>query len=1119
MSRVAPRILFLIMTVFTVGGPSLAQQESRFYQPTLPVIVSSRSRPTVDRPTPTSEELETRIKTIQALSTNNVSEGEGKIDFLDRIAVVSSNGWISADVAVRLNVEGRNIYCLSSGFSSRVDMSKHRFELKWPAPNGSLAGSTAVQARFLGLRWELLFVETDSQPPTQKSFDFRKSNVPGGPAEEIFLLGYGLSYYVPDSNRLTTVKTTVKKVEGKTGERWQSPKIPVRSTATALAVRSDGRVWGITLRRASLGTQSPMTIVPLHEIEKCLQPVTDELRPRRSGSVMTINYSGHDLLGEFEATTLHVGRPRDIHGSAKLKEGNLVAKKMRPIRLISGGLSSMRIRGQLALKDGFVMQLERMRFDGTSVLEAPMFWNTRDPVPAMMTIDQTLQRKAKSTWKDTPSDLLNAPQPVIDLEPKQVSKPFEISSMKGQIIDLGQKSAFGSVHWTTDGKYVVGLTQLGITKLELSSGTIVGSIRLPGRVRQVDLARDGIVALSEQMAYLIDLDSLEVTASCWIPEGENITAATGSSQVFASSKRNLYRVRWGKRAERLDVTMDSQPPPLFLRDVALTETGAHLFLTDGYRIDRFGVLTNGRIRWQESSKTLLQSRYGGSLYYPQGGKVVSLFSSPKTGPSHQHKRADYPNGGMFVFHIEHLDRPIYGARFSSAYAIHPSMGGYIGGVNRTTGGESLVFADNRGRPLRTIPNASLLDANSLQISPNGKQLFANMMRSVIVDLPDQLQDPEAFRAQTSTPRTHSIGRPVERSNAGGKDGWQLQRLPWDVSATDNMMTWSADGQLFYVITSDPPEQQESSQRPFPKRFGDTVRVINSSLVEESTTRFQEPIDFVGLSSEGLVVRYRRWQRVALVHPRSLKWIKDVGIPAPQRLATSPASNHVWTFDGDGLHEYELPTGQLSRSYSHRELAGIVQKAELPHSSSIEISRLRTGKQNPSLRLSPDGKSLYLGCLGICKFDIGGEDIRLVDCSGASRDAKDFQPIYVSPDGSMVAKIGCATNLKGSMNGQHNSGTLVVSSANLGELKIDATMPGGCRGFAFDPVSQSVFSVRGQQVLVRPASQTEPTEMRLPVHGLNSIVLSASPAGAGTLITLVNEPFWLSRTSEPAPEPR
>ncbi|QDV87200.1 hypothetical protein [Planctomycetes bacterium TBK1r] len=161
----------------------------------------------------------------------------------------------------------------------------------------------------------------------------------------------------------------------------------------------------------------------------------------------------------------------------------------------------------------------------------------------------------------------------------------------------------------------------------------------------------------------------------------------------------------------------------------------------------------------------------------------------------------------------------------------------------------------------------------------------------------------------------------------------------------------------------------------------------------------------------------------------------------------------------------------------------------------------------------------MGYLGICKFNIESDPITLVDCAGPSRDAQVYQPIYVSPDGSMVAQIGCASNGKGKLVGQHHSGTIVVSSADLGELKLDATLPGNNEGFAFDPSSQTVFASGGKQIPVRRPSQSEPIEIPMPIHGLNSTILSASPAGAGTFISFVNNPFWLHRVSDVAPEQR
>ena len=383
-----------------------------------------------------------------------------------------------------------------------------------------------------------------------------------------------------------------------------------------------------------------------------------------------------------------------------------------------------------------------------------------------------------------------------------------------------------------------------------------------------------------------------------------------------------------------------------------------------------------------------------------------------------------------------------------------------------------------------------------------------MMRSVFVDLPEPFQRPESFVASAGPPQTVSIRKPLELTDAGNKDGWQLYRLPWDVSANEDMVTWSSDGQFFYLITSEPPADLGSPQRPFPKGFGDTVRFIHSSLLEGYATKFPESINFVGLSSEGLVVRYQRWQRLALLDPRTLKWIKDIGIPSPTHLTTSNASNRVWTLNANGLREYELPSGRPCRSYTQRELAEMVRAANYAHVPPQEISSLYVSKQSPLLKLSPDGKTLYLGFLGICKFDVSGESIRLVDCSGPSRDDKVFQPIYLSPDGSMVGKIGCASNRKGSFVGKNSGGTVVVSTEDLGELKLDATMSRHHKGFAFDPSTRTLFLAGSQNVLIRPELLEEPIEVPTPVHSLNSAILSASPHGAGALAVFVNEPFWI-----------
>ncbi|MEM1071182.1 MAG: hypothetical protein AAGI63_19910, partial [Planctomycetota bacterium] len=757
-----------------------------------------------------------------------------------------------------------------------------------------------------------------------------------------------------------------------------------------------------------------------------------------------------------------------------------------------------------ALQDGFIMQVERLRFDGTSLFEAPLFWNTRDFQPTALTIKQTLERKAMSTWKETASDLRETPKASIKLEPMSVSEPFEISEMKGQIVDFGQKSGFQRVHWTTDGKFVVGLTKFGFTKLELSTGNAIASIRLPERITEWDLGRDGIIALCGQTAYLIDLDSMQLIASCWIPDGRQITAATDSSDVFAASNHNLYRVRWGDRAEKLEPTGEFQPRPFRLRDLQLTESGAHLLVTDGFVIHRLGVTETTSIRWEAATEKL-RSKRGGWLYYVQGSNHVSLMSSTKSSHSHGCRNADYPSRGMLIYHVEELERPIYGAAFSAAYAIHPPTGGTVGGIEK-----ALTFSDDRGRPLHTVPNARLLDAQSMQISPNGKHLFANMMRSVIVELPERFQDAVAFDSHDVLPRTLSIRKAIQRTDAGSSDDWNWERFPWDVSASEDMITWSADGQFFYVITSDTPENTSSPPPSFPKKHGDTVRLIHSSLLEGYATTFQDPVNFVGLSSEGLVVRYRDWQRVALLHPRTLKWIRDIGIPSPGHLATSPSSSRIWTRDSEGLHEYELSSGQRLRSYSDNQLTEIIREANLPQIPETEISTFQLGRQNPILRQSPDGKSLYVGYYGICKFDVTGEQLALTDCTGPSRDNQPFQMIYVSPDGSLVAKVDCSTNGKGKLSGEHSSGTIMMSSKDLGELKVDATFPGNCKGLALDPKTQTVFSYGSRYLLIKPSNASEVIEIPSPRTRAMSVSLHASPDGAGTFISFVNEAYWLKR---------
>ncbi|QDV87201.1 hypothetical protein [Planctomycetes bacterium TBK1r] len=118
MLTLASRTLLVIVAILGFSGQSLAQG-SRFYQPTPPVIARSDSRPKLDFQMPSSEELARRIKAIQALAKPNTSQDGPAIDFLDRIAVVSLNGFVTSNIAVRLNIRDRNIYCLKFDDSFR----------------------------------------------------------------------------------------------------------------------------------------------------------------------------------------------------------------------------------------------------------------------------------------------------------------------------------------------------------------------------------------------------------------------------------------------------------------------------------------------------------------------------------------------------------------------------------------------------------------------------------------------------------------------------------------------------------------------------------------------------------------------------------------------------------------------------------------------------------------------------------------------------------------------------------------------------------------------------------------------------------------------------------------
>ena len=1049
-------------------------------------------------------------------------------DRLSLIKQIMPDGRVFYHTGLRIALNDRSIYAVIRSLDPETDV--RNFVLNCDAVDvvQDTKQTSRVAYGIGSSQNEVLFVQVENVlRPRSDPIDFRYA-----PADERIAKSTLISYVVneskPTQHKLQAYRVTLS-------QRQRPDWFDATPGTGGILVDDDGIPWGILPSRAGISsTVFRAQIYPLPDIHRDLKPSTKRLElihSRRRPNSIKVKAVVTDPINSAIGHTVHVGRPRNVQVDFASNRSRLkkVATNMLPFRCNpewSSYTDSFLTTGKPIQRDeGFVLQIEFHHLDGSSTFDRPFYCPDIAGEAKHIPVTALLERHSKAANSSLNPIWCDPLEPTTDNMQRQIGEPMTRGELSGIHLELGDPRGIQKLVWSSDSRFVFGLCkERSVIKVEIETGLVVAQANLPEMIMDLDVSRRGVVVLAQQQVFLLNEESLRVSRSVSVPAAAAIAAATGSDRVFATSGSRLFEV-FSEPHEVVLMDHLASPRPAFqirtIDDLEVTEDGSALLICDQNRIHRYRV-TSDSVVWEEATENIKQLR--SELLYAQGGHHVTVITTTTSPVKNTYASLpNYPTEGLYIYDYRNLKKPQYCIRNLHRIALHPKTGGYLGYLYPLRGSARLIFGDDRGAEVHSMPGKPFRDVREFKWSPNGKFLYAHLGRGAVFELPRKLQEEATYVAQEQEIVSNSLHSPLQVESYE-LDRWNMTRLPWSMPSIRDAQTWSEDGESLYVITYPnvgPQVRRSQVLNDGLPKYGLTVRKLKMpDLVEEHSTTFPEPIDFIGQSAEGLVVRYMHRQAVALLDSRTLQWKQDVGIPNPVGLTTSPKLSNVWIariYDRfrpaiGSLHEFELPSGRLRHTYESQDLCELLK----PASPDIIPERyLLQGCSHGApfqARLSPNGHSLFTNAFGICRFDFNDGKLIYGDCTGPAQTFSSDRKLFVSHNSKLVGCEGLNRSARSKMHPKYTGGSLVFDANDLSSVLIDASARLGPRGLAVDTFSNTAYCTsNGYKVLAMKAGNSD-TEV---IDGFGSTAsydtsITASPRGDGFFLVYGNQAMWFVR---------
>ena len=1070
--------------------------------------------------------------------------------FVDQLALIqypTPNGRIPYSTGLRIHTDqistmSRSIVAVIESHSSKTDVTYLPLQHQL-VPADPLSKQIRRIANAIGsLQNEVLLVDLNEVPqpnPLSKTISppigFRYQPLDSDIANST-LIGFAATPSDPDRFELKAWKvrlTDRQRPEGYEGTPGTG----------GILLDDRGVPWGMLPARAGItSTVFHAQVYPLPKILRDLKPSVKRIRtirPQRSPNRIDVRVDIVDTAGMTIGHTLHIGRPRNVlkDFAANPKRLGKVADAMLAFRPNPIGIqradSVMLVTEPIRREEGFVFQVEFHHADGSSTFDRPFYSSDLNGDAKHIPVSQLLKKHAASF--NLSSKWYEPMKPKVSDQVPIEGEPLERAGLTGFTLKLTDALGLRNVVWSTDSIHAFGLYEKqSILKVDLSSGSIVGRVDMPVVLMDLDISQQGIVALGQQQVFLLDEDTFDTLRSTPVPGAIAVAAATQSDRVFATSGSRLYELFTASGDVEVVDHLAAPRPPMesqSIDDMEMVEDGSALLISDLHRIHRYPIspdpISPEGVRWQQCTEKI--KRVHSRLIYPQGGRHVTVLPPINVTEKNTFAAApDHPTAGLYVYDVGNLAMPAYCIRNLRWVALHPDGQGFLGLFNAIRRSSRLVFGNQQGVEVDSLPGKAFRNVYSYQWSPDGKYLFAALGRGSFFRFPKRLPNRVTDFPPQQAIFSDSTSAPVQVDRTD-LDGWTKASMPWPVPSLRDAQTWSADGRSLYVITyardsSDLKSSHLDSGSDEPPRFGFTVRKLRMpDLVQEHSTTFAEPIDFIGLSASGLVVRYHQRQTIALLDPNDLNWIKDVGIPNPVGITTSPKLDSVWVFRIDNrlrrpavgsLHEFDLATGRPLRVYSSSDLRELVQSASPDFIDEKYLTRGASHGSPFDARLAPNGQSLFTNSLGICRFDLVDGKLVYGDCVGPVHGFSSSRQLFVSHDSALVAAEGLSQSNRSPVAPKRSGTTVIFDARDLSRVVMSGPEGSLPKGIAVDTVSKTSFCTEnGYKLLVARANQSTQQTINGLGHGSYETSITASPIGEGVFLIYGNHAMWFQPDRE------
>lgn len=970
-----------------------------------------------------------------------------------------------------------------------------------------------VSAAQLGVHQDLRFLRLFGVPPLGEADDLFGLDATAGEDDDELrrqstLIGYRVKKLLaPDGSQFVLDAIDVEPTPLPSSTRWQvnlDTRHPTDGEFCdgAVALNAADLPWGLLVtefRRQGRRVERQRRIVPFADLLD-IGPATTFVGMEEQGERnYRLTHEYRDPLSEIDHVKLHVGRLSELREDfdPSLSTHDAAATERTRAVPTNGGqdatflVTPERIHQQedLVLQAEFHLRRGE-RFFGRAFHKRMEKRGRTTAITAASLAEREVFTDPAAVEPYFLTPVLSAPT---SSDRDAVTQSFDDGGLAARRLDFGQNVA-PRFTWSANGHVVYYFSDQGrfIHRVDLESGRETARWKAPVTMVQMDFGRQGLIVLGQQQAWLLDPDNLESKSTVDLPGCVDIAAGFQTDRVIAASQRELFRVDWERGPQPLGVRLDfAGMADRVLREAELSEDGEQLLLSDGYRMTRVSLGSEPRV--EESTVDIAEQ---GQLYFTQGGRHVALLGTQPNRVS----QAGYPTPGMFVYAVTDLSKPLYSVADPQAVALLPFATGHVGRVR--VGLSDFVFGNASGRPVRSYRTPVLSSAERVSVSPDGARLLVYDRVPFEYSVPDPLRDPAIYGGpQNLLAEVMAVGEQVvTQEQSVGR--WRVQTLPWKMRPHPGQHCWSADGRVLYVLTE-----------------SNTIRRLSMpDLLETHRVLFPQPVLAIGLSKVGLVVRPTDRQELHLRNPADLAAAQIVSVAAPDALTMSASSDRIWAGslgDGTELRQIELPSGEVKQSYSRRELLDIMAAAESDVLSPTLIGPARASSDR-RLRpqLSPDGKSIYLELIGLCRFDVDEDRLRFVDTTGPSRRGSPVTGnVFVSHDSRFAAIEGFQSNARDPIDtSPRGYGTFIYDVDDLGRVAVDATTLGHSRGLAMDPKTRDVYTstVEVTMIVIR-GNAADPEEVSFARRHISECTISASPAGSGVLFVDDRLVAWLAAT--------